>query len=446
MTLLGWSPLLPEALAGLALPALIVALSFRRRRPERVALGTARFFDDGGAAAASRRRWHLSAARWCAIAAVTLAVLAAARPRPGEREAPAYLLTAIVDRSPSMYLPMDPSRPDGERRIDRALTEVRAWLAELGGGGTRAVVRWRSTEPGGIDARREATQAPPGRLLDRPDRRLAAPLWGRLAGPGVLLVTDRAPADADGAAGVFTSGGPAIPGPVSAGADGLWTWSGRAGDALQRATLRARLRVSVGPEVPTPVAELAALWAEERGYEVGGPADGAALSLRRASGPGEAPVTERPGAEPPAPGPFRAGRDGWEASIRGTTGALAGTGGSPWLVGPGGEVLVRAREGEVVLDLGALEDVEGDEAFAVSWAGLLDGGLSAPPEVVALEERQGAGAAISRPPSLEDALDPEVAAGRARRAALGRRAELLLAAGAAVLALAALFLRTRGSA
>ena len=32
------------------------------------------------------------------------------------------------------------------------------------------------------------TQAPPGRLLDRPDRRLAAPLWGRLAGPGVLLV------------------------------------------------------------------------------------------------------------------------------------------------------------------------------------------------------------------------------------------------------------------
>ncbi|MGD2017870.1 MAG: hypothetical protein PVJ89_07135, partial [Planctomycetota bacterium] len=62
MTLLGWSPLLPEALAGLALPALIVALSFRRRRPERVALGTARFFDDGGAAAASRRRWHLSAA------------------------------------------------------------------------------------------------------------------------------------------------------------------------------------------------------------------------------------------------------------------------------------------------------------------------------------------------------------------------------------------------
>ena len=56
--ILGWALTVPGALAGLALPLAIVLLSFRRRRPQLVALGTARLFEDRGEAAASRRRWR----------------------------------------------------------------------------------------------------------------------------------------------------------------------------------------------------------------------------------------------------------------------------------------------------------------------------------------------------------------------------------------------------
>jgi hypothetical protein len=85
------------------------------------------------------------------------------------------------------------------------------------------------------------------------------------------------------------------------------------------------------------------------------------------------------------------------------------------------------------------------EAFAVSWARLLDEHLASPPAVISMEERAAAGASVVREPALEGTLDPEVLSRRAARAARGRRAELLLAAGAAAAALLAFALRLRGS-
>ena len=439
LAILGWTLLVPGALLGLVLPALLIALSFRRRRPRVVLLGTARFFGDPEDPAASRSRRELSAARWCAVAAITLAVLAAGRPRPEEDPSPAYLLTGVVDRSPSMFLPADPALPDGERRIDRALAAAQDWLEGVAAGGSRVVVRWRSVGPGGVDVKVEGA-APPSSLAEAPARPLPAPVWGRFSGPGVFHVTDRHPAARTPVAGAFCSGGAAVPGPVAAGPEGLLVWSGDPAAALERAPLEAPLRVFVGEGVPAPLGALARLWAEERGYAVGGAAAGAALGLVRA-GAGGAVASGGGG------GALAAGREGWAATFAGYRGGPMEAGSRAWLTGSEGEVLVAARPGQVSVDCSAIDArPDAAEAFAVSWSGLFDGHLLAPPEVVSLEERRSAGPPSSSPPSLEGALDPEVVSGRRRRVALGRAAESLLAALAAGLGVAALVLRLRGSA
>jgi hypothetical protein len=75
--------------------------------------------------------------------------------------------------------------------------------------------------------------------------------------------------------------------------------------------------------------------------------------------------------------------------------------------------------------------LQGDPAaFAVSWAQLFDAALLPPRGVVALEERQAAGAASERTPERPEGS-------RAAQAGF----DALLAALAAVLALAALVLR-----
>ena len=145
LAILGWTLLVPGALLGLVLPALLIALSFRRRRPRVVLLGTARFFGDPEDPAASaavgalrgalvrRRRHHAGRARRRP---------AAAGGRPG--------LPADRGRGPgpSMFLPADPALPDGERRIDRALAAAQDWLEGVAATGSRVVVRWRSVGPG----------------------------------------------------------------------------------------------------------------------------------------------------------------------------------------------------------------------------------------------------------------------------------------------------------
>lgn len=448
--ILGWALTVPGALAGLLLPLGIILLSFRRRQPRLVALGTARLFEDRGASAASRRRWQLSGSRWWAVVALVLGILAAGRPRPAAEDQAVYVLTVHVDRSPSMFLPAKPSEPGGERRIDRAVDAATAWLASLDPAGERAVVRWRALEPGGLDVTLDAGDGCPAGLLEAPPRANLNPRWGRLVAPGAIFVTDEGLAPAalrSSGVGLFASGGLAVPGAVAAGSDGLLTWSGEDDAPLQLGAEDEDLRVVIARELAAPLRSLASLWAEERGLAVGGAPKGASLTIRQAESLADDSGNPRSSST--------VGRDGWSARVEVSQGLSADGGLSagvdlgwrPWLLDEAGQCLVRARRGEVEVGFsGILPEPTSMEAFAVSWARLLDEHLAPPGAVVALQERRAAGAAVSREPALAGALDPEVLSRRARRASRGRRAELLLSLGAAAAGLLSLVLRLRGSA
>ena len=441
--IMGWGLTVPLALVGLVLPMGVLLLSFMRRRPRSVPLGTARFFSEGGEAEASRRRWHLPGARFWAVVALLLGILASARPRPSAEEEAVFLLTVYVDRSPSMFLPMDPDAPEGERRVDRALAATAGWLETLDAGSQRVVIRWRALEPGGLDVTSDAGEGIPAALSRPPSLAMAPPQWGRWAAPGAVFVTDSAElagALEGSAVGLFASGGAMIPGPVSAGPGGLLLWDGTDGPLVPQDTAEPPLLVQVGGGLPESIGSLVRLWAEERGFRWTEAEEGAGLRVR---GPGD---VADPGSRPT--GGVSAGRDGWSASFEDIGPLPLGARGGwyPWLVGGGGECLVRARPGEVEVGFAVVRPAAATmEAFAVSWARLLDDHLVPPAEVISMEERRAAGASSSREPALEGTLDPEVLSRRAARAARGRRAELLLAAGAAAAALLAFALRLRGS-
>ncbi len=444
LAILGWGLAVPAALAALALPLAILLLSFMRRRPQSVPLGTARFFGDGGEARSSRRRWHLSGARLWAIVALLLGILASARPRPSAEEDAVLLLTVHVDRSPSMFLPMDPADPGGERRVDRALRATADWLESLDVEGQRAVIRWRALEPGGLDVTLDSIEGVPDALGRPPARSAPTPRWGQWAAPGAVFVTDSAlVADAleGSGVGVFASGGVLVPGPVAASRDGLLAWDGADGPLVLVPSAALSLQVHVAEGVPSLLGSLIRLWSQERGLRLSDASEGAALTVHgRGGGGGPAAGT---GAG------FIAGRDGWSAAFDGVSPLPFGgpEGWRPWLVGDGARCLVRSRPGEVEVGFTDLRpDSSTLEAFAVSWAQLLDDGLEPPPGVVSMEERGAAGAPMTRAPDLDGTLDPEVLSRRAARAARGRRAELVLAVGAAAAGLLALGLRLRGSA
>ena len=443
LAILGWGLTVPAALVALILPLAILLLSFTRRRPRRVPLGTARFFGEAGEVEASRRRWRLPGARFWAVVALVFGILAAARPRPSAEEEAVLLLTVYVDRSPSMFLPVDPAEPEGERRVDRALAATAAWLRTLDEDAQRAVIRWRALEPGGLDLTLDADEGVPAALTRSPARAVPAPRWGQWAAPGAVFVTDSARiagALEGSAVGLFASGGAMVPGAVAAGAGGLLVWDGSDGPLLSQDAAAPLLLVHVGDGVAPPIGSLVRLWAEERGFQRTDVPQGAGLTVRRAAG-GAGPMG-------PPSGEVSAGRDGWSALLGGAAQLPlgAGEGWLPWLVGPGGECLVRGRTGEVELGFSAVRPSPSTmEAFAVSWARLLDEHLASPPAVISMEERAAAGASVVREPALEGPLDPEVLSRRAARAARGRRAELFLAAGAAAAALLAFALRLRGS-
>ncbi len=438
MGLMGWGLLSPMALVALGLPLGLILLSARRQRPQPVALGTARFFDEQGDAATSRRRWRVSGARWWAAAAMTLGVLAAGGPQPEEEDGAVYLLTAHVDRSPSMFLPADPTEPGGELRIDQALRLTSSWLTSLDPSTERAAVRWRAVEPGGVDVVLDAGEPPPRALRQVPRRRAVPPRWGRLTAPGAIFVTDQSPPSVSREVGVFASGGAAVPGPVAIGSGGLLDWGGRDGAPLVERAAETPIRVFISPDLPAPLIGLAELWAAERGFPVGGSDEGAALSVRTADPRGD--TEAGPGST--------AGRDGWTAAFRAVVaGRARGEGGwRPWLSAPDGPALVWARSGEIEVAFRAVTPAASTaEAFALSWARLFDSHLQPPPEVVGLDERRGAGAPASRGPQLASAMDPEVLSRRAGRAARGRRVELVLLVGAGAAGLLAFALRLRGS-
>ncbi|MBL8862882.1 MAG: hypothetical protein JNK02_12865 [Planctomycetes bacterium] len=306
------------------------------------------------------------------------ALLSGALAVAGARAAePRARWTCVLDTTPSMALALD-----GATRRERARATALELAARAG-----ADVSWTESDTG-FDA------------------------WDA---PGVLWVTDRVPEELPRFAGLVASGGEAVPGPVAvAGADRI-DWDGeRLVVASGAAPARCVVVLDVGEA--TPLGRVLAAWAAARGLgraeQPAAPC--AALVL---SGPRSA-----------ATGTVRAGRDGWSASgeLHGAVQLEGATGLVPWIAHEE-LVLVAATTGHVAT---AWLPGEPDDpaAFAVSWARLLDAHVRPPPGVVPLDERRAAGAAVAFPP-------------RAQTAPGARRADALLGALAAALALAAILAR-----
>ena len=370
----------PLGLAALALPVLVWLLSIRRERPEPVAVGTFdlwRDMPDEGGGELRRRRVPLS--RWLLIAALSCGALALAGPRRA-RAAPPLVWRAVVDPSPSMFLEHtdDGGAPTGAgTRLEAAVARFHSFVD---GAGERAAIEWRRPAPGGVEV--ETGRALPVRWRRPPRPARRAPVWERHDEPGVLWLTDAAPAAEPARAGIVASGGGPVPGLVGTAGEVRLEWDGARVLEVPGARPRA---VSVTGDLAAPILAFARAWAEERG-----------LAWGRAAG---AEVALAIVAEPAEPARDAAvGRDGWSAPARVGRAPARAASGAPlatWLAAEvDGELraVVSWRTGEVRVAVVALGEPAGDPAsFAVSWAELLDGAVLPAEGVVALDERRAAG-------------------------------------------------------
>ena len=371
----------PLGLVALLLPALLLLTARRWRRPPSEVTGTLEVWREvaSGEPPGGRHR-RLPPALLFLIAALTLGALALAGPRGGARAGRSWHV--VVDRSPSMDLP----HADGGTRGERALAAAEAWLA---------------------DARR-----PTDRVAWSAH---AGASWAALDRAGVVWVTDRAPDPGPARAGLFASGGAAVPGPIAVGQGELLVWDGERIEVIPA----PRRAVRVDRAVPELLAALVRVWAAARGLDVAAQA-GPDVVLY-VSGPARAARAELEA---------RAGRDGWTAA--GRVAGPADEGLEPWLTADG-SALVAFGSGRVDVAWSRIDEPAGDpDAFAVSWSRLLDAALAPPPGVVPLEQRRDAGEPVSRPPR-----EPVPMGAGVGRAAPGWIDALLvlLAAGCAALAL-----------
>jgi hypothetical protein len=350
----------PAALVALLLPVAVLLASRIHDRPEEAATGTLALWERIASrypiSAGSRRR-RIPPAVWMLALGLALGSLALAGPRrPVAVEARSF--RALVDASPSMGLPLE----SGTRR-DRAIAAAKRWLEEAQPG---AKVEWIDRSP------------PFGAEDDEPD---------------VLWVTDRAPSPAPKRAGFFASGGPAVPGPIAVEGTTRYDWDGTRIVAVSNGAPPRRAEVRGG--IPPTIARVVEAWAGARGVKL-------------ASKGADRPVLVVRGADPDsreALAAFEAGRDGWTAKGTAIGAAPSADADGPletWLADAGGRALVTTGAGRVHCPWISLDEPRGDRAaFAVSWAALLDRASLDPIGVVELLERADAGAALSRPPSLD---------------------------------------------
>ncbi|MFN0007627.1 MAG: hypothetical protein ACKVXR_06940 [Planctomycetota bacterium] len=331
----------PLGLLALALPIAVLLASRLLARPSEIATGTLEVWKRVLAAqprASPRSRRRIPPAVWMLAAGLALGALALAGPR--KPSSAARELRVLVDRSPSMELPLGA----GTRR-DRATELARKWIDENLPRGSR--VEWLE-QRGAF-----------GPEDDRPDT-----LW----------VTDAAPQPPPERAGLVASGGGTVPGAIAVDGTTRFDWDG---DRIVEVPMGApKRRVLVSGELPVPIAGVLAAWADARGAIMGtGDDPGASLVLRTGvSGPSR---------------DVEVGRDGWKA---GATAAGAPPPLPTWLEDREQRALVCFEPGRIESALVSMSDPEGDPAaFAVSWARLFDDAVLAPPGVVELGERRAAG-------------------------------------------------------
>ncbi len=370
----------PLALLALVLPVLLILVARVFARPPRLATGSLCIWRAIGAAevgGASPVRSRIPPVIWFFAACLALAALALASPRTLAAATP-RTWTAVVDRSPGMYLPFQPD--DARTRLDVALASALDYLRREARAGDR--VRWLG--PGREMLVLPAGEEPPATWLARDAWFAPRPRFEAHDLPGRLWITDRARASSR--ASVFASGGADAPGPIGERPgetphEVVW----RGGEATEEREVTPR-RVAFYPPDEEPIlSDVVASWAEARGLDV-------------VAGHWEAALVVRLAADETGPRVV-VGRDGWR---------MACVAGPPrlddaahtWLsVERDGELVpvVRWRPGRVVLGLGACAEPEGDPAaFAVSWARLLDEALLPRPGVVPMRDRVAAGAGVVR--------------------------------------------------
>ena len=351
----------PAGLALLALPLLLWLFLRRREEPRLEATGLLTLWRElaaGDVRAAEGGARRLTPRAWWLVTALLLGALAVSGPRP-ERPPRLESYELVVDRSPSMYLPL--AAAGGRRRYDAALEAALTWLDDQGVADEAR--RWTSA---GADAVRGAR--PPAAWSEPPA--FPAPELEPAGFSAATFLTDRRQ---DHAGGQFVSGGAAIAGPIGEAAGRAIVWDGAA--LVEGEALPPR-RVAINPRLAPRLRRLVEFWCAERGHTPVSPGGGPpSLSLRTPEG--EARAVEAEGVD-------------W--SLVGRSVGLA-EGPGVWLVDLGGAPLVRAVA-PGVLEVGLLEITRlgGDPAsFAVAWGELLDASLPPRAGAVSLAERADAG-------------------------------------------------------
>ncbi|HUR27842.1 MAG TPA: hypothetical protein VM509_06630, partial [Planctomycetota bacterium] len=366
----GWLFAHPAALSGL----LLVPLLWWRARagaPPRVqwtaALALWRRALPVEATEGATRRSAISWSLAAALCAVTFAVLALADPQRTPSRAMAERWTLVLDRSPSMFLPV-PEAAGDVTRLQRAV-ELAVTLCER----FRIAPEARSWTTYAFDGAHATDGArPPAAWLTRAWGPGASTPWLALDAPGHVFVTDCAPELPPARAGLVHSGAAPVHGPVADQGERCLEWDGVQLQA--RAWTTPRPGLHLGARLPEDLALLARLWSEQRGLDLVGDADRACLRIEPVARSGS---------------PERTGRlegPGWSVDARSPQiEPEAGfTSFASFRAGDGERFpAVQWRPGSIHVAPSLISAEQADSAvFSVSWAELFDRARLPDPEVV----------------------------------------------------------------
>lgn len=414
----------PWALTALVLPLAYLWWVVLAHRPRSIVVGTLALWKDVPRVVVrdgARRRGRPPLAALLVASALALGVLAWSGPRPG-RARPVRTWTCLLDTSASMGL-----AHAGTTRLELALDAARTWLRA--NAAPEDVVLWRTPDRAPLRLARD--ERPPETWCSPVRGAGGTPPWAREDAAGTLWITDRSPATPPTRAGLFASGGAAVPGPVAADGRRVVTWDGeRLLESAATRTPLVYLRAPRGSRVPAVLERLVDAWCEARAF----------ARVDASSGDTDLVVELVPSAGAVG-SEVELARDGWEARGRlaiDEAPVVEGAG-ELWLAAETGATRARVvtrTPGRVTVNLAELDEPRGDPVpFALSFGRLLDESALPPTGVVALAERMDAGEAraiAARPPGADGAGgEPAASSGDARvEAGLALLAALLGALGA----------------
>lgn len=347
----------PWVLASLVLVIGVLWRSWQAGVPAGRLLGTLRFWPDQELSGDHLRR-RIPPARWALAGAMVAAIAGLAGPVWNEAQQTAAW-TVIVDRSPSMGLPLSEDKSRGQGAWDLA----------------------RDHLPRGANLIFVAGDAPQDQQEDKgPPSTWAVTLaspepdWVRFDSEGTIWLTDRKPQVVPRYASLVHSGGHPVPGVVARDSEQELVWDGQR--EVLRPTRAGPLHVEIVGLGDSHLAALARLWVENRGHRLSAESPALVIEFpRQASAPTEDVQS--------------VAQAGWE--WRGFL--TEPPRGRPWIFAqPSGSPAVAWSPGRIEVAFFEQGDPGGDlQGLARSFAALCDRALVPGPGVVSALERRGAG-------------------------------------------------------